>query len=94
MLALAGRIVADAIVFFLNPQRFWEQADVVQGIWNLRDVFKAGGQMLVLVTPPGATLPLELQNDVMVADEPLPSPDDLGQLVADTFDSANLPAPD
>jgi hypothetical protein len=93
VLALAARIVADAIIFFLNPQRFWEHADVVQGIWNLRDVFKAGGQMLVLVTPPGTTLPVELQNDVMIIDEPLPSPDDLAQLVADTFESANLPAP-
>jgi hypothetical protein len=94
VLALAARIAADAIIFFLNPQRFWEHADVVQGIWNLRDVFKAGGQMLVLVTPPGATLPVELQNDVMIIDEPLPSPDDLAQLVADTFESANLPVPD
>jgi hypothetical protein len=94
MLALAGRLPADAIVFFLNPQRFWDQADVVQGIWNLRDVFKAGGQMLVLVTPAGATLPVELQNDVMIVDEPLPSPEDLAQLVADTFESANLPPPE
>ena len=60
---------ADAIVFFINPQRIWEQVDIVQGIWNLRDVFKVGGQMLVLVTPPGAALPVELQNDVMVIDE-------------------------
>lgn len=94
MLVLAGRIAADAIIFFLNPQRFWEQADVVQGIWNLRDVFKAGGQMLVLVCPAGATLPVELQNDVMMVDEPLPSPDDLAQLVGDTFESANIPAPE
>jgi hypothetical protein len=93
-LALAGRMASDTIVFFLNPQRFWEQPDVIQGIWNLRDVFKAGGQMLVLVTPPGATLPVELQNDVMMIDEPLPSPDDLAQLVADTFEAANLPAPE
>ena len=40
----------------LNPQRVWEQPDVVPGIWNLRNVFKAGGQMLVLVTPHGSTL--------------------------------------
>jgi len=57
-------------------------------------VFKAGGQMLVLVTPPGTTLPIELQNDVMVIDEPLPSTDDLAKLVADTFESANLPVQD
>lgn len=93
-LAVAPRLAADAILFFLNPQRVWEQADVLQGIWNLRDVFKAGGQMLVLVTPPGTTLPVELQNDVMVFDEPLPSTDDLAGLVADTFGSANVAAPD
>ena len=93
-LALAQRCAADAVLFLLNPQRVWEQPDVVQGIWNLRDVFKAGGQMLVLVTPPGATLPIELQNDVMVVDEPLPSIEDLAQLVAETFDSANVPAPE
>jgi hypothetical protein len=93
-LAVAQRIAADSILFFLNPQRIWEQPDVVQGIWNLRDVFKAGGQMLVLVTPPGATLPVELQSDVMVIDEPLPSPDDLARLVAETFDSASVSAPD
>ena len=68
---------ADAIVFFNNPQRIWEQVDIVQGVWNLRDVFKVGGQMLVLVTTPGSVLPVELQNDVMVIDEPLPSADDL-----------------
>jgi len=61
--AVAQRIAADTILFFLNPQRVWDPPDVVQGIWNLRDVFKAGGQMLVLVTPPGAAFPVELQND-------------------------------
>jgi hypothetical protein len=93
-LAVAQRLPADSIVFFLNPQRVWEQADIVQGIWNLRDVFKAGGQMLVLVTPPGTRLPVEVQNDVMVLDEPLPSAEDLERLVSETFESANLPVPD
>ena len=50
VLAIAQRVAADAILFFLNPQRVWEQPDVVQGIWNLRDVFKAGGQMMALVS--------------------------------------------
>jgi hypothetical protein len=94
VLSLAQRIAADSVLFLLNPQRVWEQPDVVQGIWNLRDVFKAGGQMLVVVTPTGATLPVELQNDVMVIDEPLPSTQDLSNLVAETFDSATLPAPE
>ncbi|PYS48002.1 MAG: hypothetical protein DMG13_26530, partial [Acidobacteria bacterium] len=33
VLAVARRIAADAILFLLNPQRVWEQPDVVQGIW-------------------------------------------------------------
>src|SRR5207249_6289128 len=92
VLAIAQRVAADAILFLLNPQRVWEQPDVVQGIWNLRDVYKTGGQMLVLVTPPGATLPIELQNDVMVIEEPLPSTEDLARLVVATFESASVEA--
>ena len=93
-LAVAQRLASDAVLFLLNPHRVWEQPDVLQGIWNLRDVFKEGGQMLVLVTPPGSILPVELQNDVMTIDEPLPSAADLDQLLLATFESANLRDPD
>ena len=93
-LSAMQKIARDTVVFFLNPQRVWEQIDVLQGIWNLRDVFKTGGQMLVLITTPGATLPSELQSDVMIIDEPLPSADTLEQLVRETFESANLAAPE
>ncbi len=81
-------------MFFNNPQRIWEQVDIVQGVWNLRDAFKVGGQMLVLVTTPGSVLPVELQNDVMVIDEPLPSADDLRQIIPGMFESAELAPPD
>lgn len=94
VLATAQRIARDTVLIFLNPQRLWEQVDVVQAIWNLRDTFKSGGQMLVLVTTPGASLPVELQSNVMVIDEPLPSCDELAELVRDTFEAAELPAPD
>jgi hypothetical protein len=92
-LAAVQKIAKDAILFFLNPQRVWEQVDVLQGIWNLRDGFKAGGQMLVLISSPGATLPAELQSDVMVVDEPLPAQEELAGLVKETFDAANLAVP-
>lgn len=92
-LVAAQKIARDAVLFFLNPQRVWEQIDVLQGIWNLRDVFKANGQMVVLISTPGASLPAELQSDVMVIDEPLPSADELADLVRETFEAAELPAP-
>jgi hypothetical protein len=66
----------------------------MQGIWNLRDSFKSTGRMLVLLTVPGATLPPELAQDVLVVDEPLPSATHLEQIVRETFKSANLTEPE
>lgn len=94
VLAVAQKFAKDTVLCFLNPQRVWEQPDVVQGIWNLRDVFKASGQMLVLVVTPGAILPVELQSDVMVIDEPLPSLQELAAVVRQTFEAAELATPE
>ena len=60
---------------------------------TFRDSFKSGGQNLVLLSTPGATLPAELQNDVMVIDEPLPSADELADLVLRLFEDAELKVP-
>ena len=75
----------DVVLFLSNTHRFWDQPDVVQAIWNVRYPFKSGGQSLVLLSTPGAILPAELQNDVMVIDEPLPSADELAELVRRTL---------
>ncbi|MGH9630735.1 MAG: hypothetical protein ACRD7E_20670 [Bryobacteraceae bacterium] len=93
-LAVAQKIAQDTVLCFLNPQRIWEQPDMVQGIWNLRNVFKSGGQMLVLITTPGGSLPAELQSDVMVIDEPLPSPEELAAVVRQTLEAAELAEPE
>jgi hypothetical protein len=84
----------DAVLFVSNAHRFWDQPDVVQAIWNLRDSFKAGGQSLALIATPGAVLPTELQGDVMVLDEPLPSANELAELARRLFEDAELDAPD
>jgi hypothetical protein len=83
----------DAVLFLSNTHRFWDQPDVVQAIWNVRDPFKSGGQSLVLLSTPGAILPAELQNDVMVIDEPLPSANELTELVMRLFEDAELEVP-
>ena len=83
----------DAILFLSNAHRFWEQPDVMQAIWNVRDPFKAGGQSLVLLTTPGAVLPAELQGDVMIVDEPLPSAEELTELVRRLCEDAELEVP-
>ncbi|HEV2351783.1 MAG TPA: YgiT-type zinc finger protein [Terriglobia bacterium] len=93
-LTLAEKLGQDAILFFANGQRFFTDAVVAQGIWNLRDSYKAKGCMLALLMTSGSTLPPELAEDVFLMDEPLPSSEDLGRIVASTFASAGLPEPD
>jgi hypothetical protein len=93
-LAAARRLEEeDAVLFFSNAHRFWNEPDVVQAIWNVRDPFKAGGQCLVMLCSPGVTLPPELESDVMVVDEPLPSADELSTLTIRLFEEAGLEAP-
>jgi ATPase family associated with various cellular activities (AAA) len=88
------RAAPDTILFLLNAHRFWNDPAVVQGIWNVRDVFKAQGAMLVLLTIPGALLPPELMQDVFTLDEPLPGPQDLERVLFELYQSAGLGAPD
>ena len=76
-LVAACQLGEDAVLVFANAQRFWNDPQVAQAIWNLRDVFKANGRTLALLTTPGAVLPDELTQDVLVLDEPLPAVEDL-----------------
>ncbi len=92
-LECAEKLAEDTILFFANAHRFFEKPDAIQGIWNLRDFFKAQGRMLVLLMTPGATLPPELMSDVFVLDEPLPTLDDLKRIVLETYTAANLNRP-
>jgi hypothetical protein len=59
----------------------------------LRDHFKSTGSMLVLMVAPGAALPTELSQDVLVLDEPLPSAEDLARIVKETFAAAEIDEP-
>jgi hypothetical protein len=93
-LSLGQLLADDGLLFYSNAHRFWNEPGVMQGIWNLRDSFKATGRMLVLLTAPGATLPPEMAQDVLVLDEPLPSTAHLEQIVRETFKSANLTEPE
>jgi len=93
-LFLAQQLCEDGLLFYSDAHCFWNEPGVVQGIWNLRDSFKATGRMLVLLSVPGATLPAELGQDVLVLDEPLPSATHLEQIVRETFHAANLAEPE
>lgn len=83
----------NTIIFVSNAHMQWQNQDpnIIQGIWNLRDVFKGRAVTLVLLTTPGAALPAELTNDVLTLDEPLPTVPQLEAVVADIFKAAGTP---
>lgn len=95
-LKLAGRARTDVIFFLCNAHLALmgdggkPNLEILQGVWNLRDDYKANGNMLVLLTAPGFTLPTELVNDVLVLDEPLPTVEQLEKIVLDAYESAKL----
>lgn len=77
---------ADVIAFIHNPHLLWENDKrVIQAMWNLRDLYKARGNMLVSLIGVGVELPAELAQDVLILEEPLPTRDELAQIVKDTF---------
>ena len=84
----------DIITFALNIHLFWKDPGVMQGIWNLREPFKASGRMLIMTATAGAILPSELAEDVLVIDEPLPTPEELRVVLANISEAANIPALD
>lgn len=80
-----------AVVFILNAQRHLNSAAEVQLVANLRDQYKTNSRTLVLMMPQ-CQLPAELQTDVIVLDEPLPTPAELEQIVTDVHKAANVTA--
>ena len=94
LLDKAHQFPAYSILFVQNTQLFLRKEDVIQGIWNLRDTFKANQRTLVLLGTPGMSLPTELSQDVLVLDEPFPSLPDLARIVQAQFEAAGTDLPD
>lgn len=92
-LGVCAKLAPGSIVFFMNAQRVYGELTVLQAIWNLRDVFKLNRRMLVLLGPI-MKLPAELEGDVIVLDEPLPSPAECSALIIQQHKNAELPAPE
>ena len=94
LLGRANRFPSRTVLFIQNAQMYFRKEDVVQGIWNLRDTFKANGRTLVLLGTPGMTLPAELAQDTVILDEPLPSTAELAGIVKAQFEAAGADEPD
>jgi ATPase family associated with various cellular activities (AAA) len=90
---------ADSIVMLHNLPTLFDEFVVKQALQNLRDICKVRG-ILVLMLGAIVKLPVELQHDVLVLDEPLPDQaaleaiivkaheDQQAEVVADVIDKA------
>jgi hypothetical protein len=92
LFATAEKIAQDSLLFVANAHRFYSDAAVTQGIWNLRDAYKRRGCMLILLTTLSGCLPEELAHDVLMLDEPLPSCEELSRIVRETVEAAEMSA--
>lgn len=77
------------VLFIHNAARFLGEVPFVQAAWNLRDAFKTNGRTLVLLGR-HVQLPPELQDDVVVIDEPLPDETQLREIVRDLHKAAGV----
>lgn len=92
MLIRAKELKEKAVICMANAQRFFDSETVMQGIFNLRDPFKATGRMLVLLGP-SLRLPIELERDVILFDEALPTDAELGVIIQSVHEFAALKPP-
>ncbi len=82
-----------SILFMMNVQILLEAKDadrlgIIQSIWNCRDVFKGSERKNTLVLLcPGIQIPIELTNDVITIDVPLPDEAQLRSIVNELVES-------
>jgi hypothetical protein len=80
LLDVCFKLHEDAIVLAHNLHKFWTSPATMQGVWNLRDHFKATGSMLVVLCPIGTEIPPGL-SDVLVLDEDYPNQEQMEKIV-------------
>lgn len=85
---LATKLPERCILFLANAQQGFDNPNFLQALWNLRDEFKLNFRQCVLLSPGTVTLPPEINNDCLILDEPLPTPDQLAKIVESCFEAA------
>lgn len=86
-----GGLQRATVVVIQNAQRFITETEVIQAVWNVRDAFKNPRRMLVLMGP-SIKIPVELQNDVIELDEPLPTHEELTSILGGLVKSIGINA--
>ncbi len=85
------RAPANTIVLIFNAHRIWGDTTAVQGMWNLRDPYKATARTLVLFTTMEAKAPRELDTDLIVLEDELPDAEQLAHIITTQCLNAHPP---
>lgn len=72
------------LAFIHNGHKIIADLVCMQSIWNLRDKFKGGAQMVVLLAT-GFVAPPEMKNDIVVIDEELPDEQEIESIVREIY---------
>ena len=80
-LIAAERLPADSVLLYHNAHRFVQDAKITQALLNLKVENRANGRCVALVCPE-ISLPPELSRDVIVVDDPLPTDEELREIVS------------
>jgi hypothetical protein len=83
------RRAVAGILYMVHSNRWLEDTECMQAVWNARDAFEPIGFTLVLIGP-SIKLPVELKNDVVIISEPLPGHEELGKILDHIADDAQL----
>jgi len=90
----AIKLPEKTMLFIMNAPKVAEATGLpwIQGVWNLRDEFKADQRMVILLGR-SSTVPPELEGDVVCMEEELPTVTQLTSIVDSLDDDASLARP-
>lgn len=73
------------VLFMMNTHHYFEQDSFLQALWNARDIFKSNLISLVLIGP-DFNVPAQLQHDIFLMDEPLPTEEEIKAIIDGVVD--------
>lgn len=91
-LVLAAKFGESTMLWACNLHLAISEPLVIQAIANLRDIFRGDHRTLVLVGV-DLQLPPELAQDILLIEEPMPSDDELREIIVGIYEGADVKAP-
>jgi len=89
---IAKSLPPASLLFAINAHRVMGSEAPSQAVFNLRDIYKSNQRMLVLLGP-AFQFAAELQRDIIILSEPLPSDEDRKTQIGELFTDNNIPIP-